>query len=45
MPLDRIKAKTGNAPIRKLGHTSVDRFGRNPDKRAQNRTPREESAK
>lgn len=38
--------KTGSAGIEKLGHTSVDRHGRDPHKTAKgNMTPRDESAK
>lgn len=43
--LDRIKANTGSAPIKKLGHTSQDRYGRNPEKRQTNRSVKEESPK
>lgn len=43
--LDRIKANTGNAPIKRLGHTSQDRYGRNPDKRVTSRNVKEETPK
>jgi hypothetical protein len=43
---DQITAKTGNAPIKKLGHTSTNRFGLNPHVKDSNRTPpRDEAAK
>lgn len=44
MPFENITAKTGKAPIKKLGHTSTDKYGRNPRKTAPNRTVREEKA-
>lgn len=41
-----ITAKTGNASIEKLGHTSIDKFGRNPHMKERGATTiREESAK
>lgn len=33
MPDPSIKSKTGNAPIKKVGHTASNRFGTNPDAR------------
>lgn len=46
MPPSKITAKTGNAEIKKLGHTSSNQFGQNPRLKAKNRTaPRNESAK
>lgn len=44
--MDKITAKTGNAQIQKLGHTSGNQYAQNP--RATNtkrQAPREESAK
>ena len=38
--------KTGSAQIEKLGHTSLDRHGRDPHKKtSRNLTPRDESSK
>ncbi len=45
-PGGKITANTGNAQIRKLGHTSGSQYGQNPRAKAKNRTaPRNESAK
>lgn len=45
-PGGKITAKTGNAQIKKLGHTSGTQYGQRPRAQAPNRTaPREESAK
>lgn len=44
-PGGKITANTGNAKIRKLGHTSSDRFGQNPRAKGKRTAPRDESAK
>ena len=41
-----IKAKTGNAKIEKLGHTSGNQYGQNPNaKNTVRQAPSEKSAK
>lgn len=42
--MDRITAKTGNAPIKQLGQTRGERFGTNRDVKATSTAVREEKA-
>lgn len=43
---DKITAKTGDAPIKKLGHTSGQLYGQNPHVKNTARTaPKDQSAK
>lgn len=45
MALDRIKAKTGNAKTRKLGHTASNQYGNDITAQPVGRTKRDLSAK
>jgi hypothetical protein len=45
-PMDKITAKTGDAPIKKLGHTSGNLYGQNPHRKSTMRqAPKDQSAK
>jgi hypothetical protein len=44
MAVDKITAKTGNAPIKQLGQTRGTRFGTNRDAKAGSAEVREEKA-
>lgn len=42
----KITAKTGSAPVKKLGHTSGNQYGQNPyAKNTKRQAPKDESAK
>lgn len=44
--MDKITSKTGDAQIKKLGHTSGNQYGQNPHAKSTKRQPpKEQSAK
>ncbi len=44
MAVDKITARTGNAPVKKLGQTRGSRFGTNRDAKASSAEVREEKS-